>query len=192
MSKNALALLEDINFEVLKEYFATGDTSALNEERKRQIAICRDCWALMRKYPQRGVLVHQLVAMHGLHPKTATRFVDFTRNTWGDYMDVTQSFLQTFFLDQLMKELSNPNAKPSDKAKNLATLQKHLQNMPQSDIDPTLMESNTININFNIGKDNIQIAQQDLRKLPKDMQELILASIHNDISDVEAIEILES
>lgn len=192
MSKNSLVSLEDVNFEVLREYFITGKTESLNAEKQHQITVCRDCWALMRKYPQRGALINQLMVMHDMPYTTAARYVDFTRRTWGDYMDVTQSFLQSFFIDQLLKELSNPNARPSDKAKNLSTLQKYLQSMPQSDIDPTLMESNTININFQLGADNFQISQKDLRKLPMEMQEAILASVHNDITEVEAEEILDS
>lgn len=188
----ALATIPDLNFEVVKEYLATGDSSALTEEHMRMIKICRDCWAVMAKYPQRNILIHHIMELEGLQYKEAAKYVDFTRNTWGSILDINQQFCETFFLNQLMKEISNPNAKASDKAKNLATLQKHLQNMPPPDIDPALMESNTIVLQFNLGEKNFQIPQEVIRHLPKSVQEQLFAGIGNDITDAEAEDIIDS
>ena len=77
-------------------------------------------------------------------------------------------------------------------AKNLATLQKAIASMPQSEIDPSLMEQNTIVIELKLGENSFRLPQQEVRRLPKAMQEAILSGIHGEITDVEAEEILDS
>ena len=193
MGRYNLLDITDVDFQVVKEYLSTGDSSVLSETRQHMLKVCRDCWGLMSKYPQRGALIHQLMAMHeGMEHKTAAKFVDFTRATWGSYVDITQDFLRTFFIDSLLKAISDPKADPKVKAKNLATLQKAIAAMPQSEIDPTLMEQNTIVIELRMGEHSLRLPQRVVRRLPKEMQEAILSGIHGDISDVEAEEILDT
>ena len=193
MGRHNLLDITDADFIIVKEYLTTGESAALSETRQHMLSVCRDCWGLMARYPQRSALIHQLQAMHeGMEYKTAAKFVDFTRATWGRYLDVTQDFLRTYFIDRLLKELSNPKADAKTTAKNLATLQKAIASMPQSEIDPSLMEQNTIVIELKLGENSFRLPQQEVRRLPKAMQEAILSGIHGEITDVEAEEILES
>lgn len=189
---DALVNIPDDDFRVVKEYLSTGESAALSPQHKRMISICRDSWGLMSKYPQRNVLIKQLMAQHGLQYKEAAKYVDFTRATWGNYQAVTQDFLQNFFVDQLLRAISDSRTDISNRVKLLSILQKHLQQMPHSEIDPSLMESNTIMINFNLGDKNLQLSQKVIRALPKEVQEQLLAGVHNDITDAEAEEILDS
>lgn len=193
MGRYSLQDITDVDFQVVKEYLSTGDSTVLSETRQHMLKVCRDCWGLMSKYPQRSSLIHQLMAMHpGMEYKTAAKFVDFTRATWGSYVDITQDFLRTFFLDKLLKEISDPKADAKTTAKNLATLQKALASMPQSEIDPTLMEQNTIVIELRLGEHSLRLPQREVRRLPKEMQEAILSGIHGEITDVEAEELLDT
>ena len=193
MGRHNLLNITDADFSIVKEYLTTGESSALSETRQHMLAVCRDCWGLMARYPQRSALIHQLMAMHdGMEYKTAAKFVDFTRATWGSYVDITQDFLRTYFLDRLLKELANPKADARVTAKNLATLQKAIAAMPQSEIDPSLMEQNTIVIELKLGDKSFRLPQRDVRRLPKDLQEAILSGIHGEITDIEAEEILDS
>lgn len=189
---DALATITNTDFEVVKEFLSTGDSSAMTERHKYMFQICRDAWGLMAKYPQRNVLINQLMAQHGLSYSNAARYVDFTRATWGNYICITQDFLKTYFVDQLIRTISDPRTDANNKAKLLGILQKHLQSMPQSEIDPTLMEQNTIVINFNLGDKNLQLDQKVIRALPKEVQEQLFAGVHHDITDAEAEEILDS
>ena len=184
--------LTDTDFETLRECLLTGSSNALSEEKQKMLAICRDCYGLISKYPNRIHLIHAVESLHGISYRQAARYVDFVRKTWGNLLDYNLDFVRTFFLNQLLTEIAKPNTPPAARAKNLATLQKYIAATPQTDIDPALMESNTVVINFNIGSQNIQIPQRDFRKLPKDMQERLLASVHYEISDTEAEEILNS
>lgn len=189
---NTLESVTDIDFEVLRECLLTQETKALSPQREKMVRICRDCYGMMEKYPNRIHLIHALESLHGLSYRQAARYVDFTRQTWGNMLDYNPQFCQTFLMNQLMKEISNPKTDPNVRAKNLATLQKALASMPTSDIDPTLMESNQIYINFVLGDKNFQLSQKVIRSLPKAVQEELFAGVHNEITDVEAEEILDT
>lgn len=189
---NTLVSVSEIDFGIVKEYLSTGESSALSEERKTMLSISRDAWSLLQRYPQRGVCIKQLMALRNISYKTAARYVDFARDTWGDYLGMNQKFLQNYLLNQLVKEISNPSSSEATKAKNLATLQKHIASMPQRDVDPTVMESNKIFIQFNMGEKVISLPQDVIKHLPKEVQESFFASLSSEITDAEVLEILES
>lgn len=189
---NTLVSVSEIDFGIVKEYLSTGESSALSEERKTMLSISRDAWSLLQRYPQRGVCIKQLMALRNISYKTAARYVDFARDTWGDYLGMNQKFLQNYLLNQLVKEISNPSSSEATKAKNLATLQKHIASMPQRDVDPTVMESNKIFIQFNMGEKVISLPQDVIKHLPKEVQESFFASLSPEITDAEVLEILES
>lgn len=189
---NTLVSVSEIDFGIVKEYLSTGESSALSEERKTMLSISRDAWSLLQRYPQRGVCIKQLMALRNISYKTAARYVDFARDTWGDYLGMNQKFLQNYLLNQLVKEISNPSSSEATKAKNLATLQKHIASMPQRDVDPTVMESNKIFIQFNMGEKVISLPQDVIKHLPKEVQESFFGSLSSEITDAEVLEILES
>lgn len=189
---NTLVSVSEIDFGIVKEYLSTGESSALSEERKTMLSISRDAWSLLQRYPQRGVCIKQLMALRNISYKTAARYVDFARDTWGDYLGMNQKFLQNYLLNQLVKEISNPSSSEATKAKNLATLQKHIASMPQRDVDPTVMESNKIFIQFNMGEKVISLPQDVIKHLPKEVQESFFSSLSSEITDAEVLEILES
>lgn len=189
---DALSNVPDIDFQLVKEYLATGSDMGLCDRHRKMIRVCRTCYGLMSKYPQRNVLIHELMVMEDIDYKSAAKYVDFTRATWGKIQDFNSEFLKVFFLDQLMREISNPRSKPETKAKNLATLQKYLADMPQSVVDPSLKEQNQIVIQFNLGEGNFQLPQEVIRRLPKTVQEKLFAGINNEITDAEIDEIAES
>lgn len=189
---NTLVSVSEIDFGIVKEYLSTGESSALSDERKTMLSISRDAWSLLQRYPQRGVCIKQLMALRNISYKTAARYVDFARDTWGDYLGMNQKFLQNYLLNQLVKEISNPSSSEATKAKNLATLQKHIASMPQRDVDPTVMESNKIFIQFNMGEKVISLPQDVIKHLPKEVQESFFASLSSEITDAEVLEILES
>lgn len=186
--------MADKNFELVKEYINTGNSSVLNPQTQRILDNCILAYGLLKQYPLRNIAIKRFMAMQKLSYKMAAKYIDFARQTWGDYMDVSKDFLQSYFLNQLLTEISNPNTDPAIRAKDLATLQKHLASMPDEKIDPKLMEQNTIVIQFNIGEGkSIQFTQDILNALPANVRETITAQISNaEISETEAQEILES
>ena len=189
---NTLNSISEIDFAIVREYLSTGDSSVLSPDRKYMLSVAKDAWSLLQRYPQRGVCIKQLMALHAVSYKTAARYVDFARDTWGDYLGINQKFLQNYLLNQLVKEISNPSSSEANKAKNLATLQKHLASMPQKDIDPTLMESNNVFIQFNMGEKHFTLPQRVIKALPKDIQEELFASLNTEVTDAEVVEIRNS
>jgi len=92
----------------------------------------------------------------------------------------------------LVEEIKNKAADEYVRAKNFATLEKYLRNMPANEIDPQHIEKNNINICFHIAGQNFTLSQKDLYKLPQSKVMALLHSISNEIIDVEAEEIMNT
>ena len=188
----SLESVSDANFEVVREYINTGNSRALDEEHKRMLDICVFCYGLLRDFPQRNVCIRKLMAAKNMPFTTAARYVDFTRQTWGNYVDYRREFLEVFFLEKLMAEIASPDASEAVRAKNLATLQKYLDNRPADNIDPKLMEKNTVNIQVNLGTKSFVLNQAMLAALPVAVRQQILAAIDDTVDDAGAEALLNS
>ena len=190
---NSLENLESLNFEVLSEYISTGSSKALSKENQKMVDICIRCYGLLSKFPQRSICIKRLMALHpGMSYKTAARYVDFTRKTWGNWIDASKEFLCAFFINAIMADISDPKVSDTVRAKNLATLGKYIASMPDKTIDPKLMEANKVYIQINVGEGNYNIPEKALDKLPTEIKELLMHSISNNITDEKAFEILDS
>lgn len=191
MSKS-LVSVNDLNFDVVKEYLNSGASKTLSAEHQRMVDICLDVYQMLKKYPQRNICINRLRVQQGLTYPTAAKYVDFARATWGNYVDLKREFLETFFLEKLLQEISDPDASEAAKAKNLATLQKHLEAMPEQQVDPKLMEKNTVYIQVNIGGRSVPLSEEDLEQIPMAVRQKLLASLGGNIDDQEAVRLLES
>lgn len=191
MSKS-LESITDTNFEVVKEYLHTGKSCALSSEQQEMLNTCLEVYGLLKKYPQRNVCIRTLMNTQGMAFNTAAKYVDFARSTWGSYVDLRRDFLETFFLDQLVGAIADKNASEASKAKNLATLQKHLESMPEQKIDPKLMESNTVLIQVNINGKIIPLPESVLESLPVEARQQLLSAFNGEIDDEASYELLES
>ena len=191
MSKS-LVSVNDLNFDVVKEYLNSGASKTLSAEHQRMVDICLDVYQMLKKYPQRNICINRLMVQQGLSRPTATKYVDFARATWGNYVDLKREFLETFFIEKLLQEISDPDASEAAKAKNLATLQKHLEAMPEQQVDPKLMEKNTVYIQVNIGGRSVPLSEEDLEQIPMAVRQKLLASLGGNIDDHEAVRLLES
>lgn len=154
--------------------------------------ICLDCYALLKKYPQRNICIRRLMIQQKLSYNTAVKYVDFARNSWGSYVDLKREFLETFFVEKLLEEISDTDASEVARAKNLATLQKYLENMPEQRVDPKLMESNTVMIQVNINGKMLPLPERLLERIPMDVRQEFLFAISGEVDDDTSVRLMES
>lgn len=191
MSKS-LQSVNDLNFEVVREYLNGGISTALSDEHKRMLDISLDCYALLKKYPQRNICIRRLMIQQKLSYNTAVKYVDFARNNWGSYVDLRRDFLETFFIEKLLEEISDSDASEASRAKNLATLQRHLESMPEQKVDPKLMEKNTVNLQININGRMILLPEKLLDRIPMDVRQDFLSALSGEVDDDTSVKLLES
>lgn len=191
MHKKKEALLT-ANFAVVRDYINTGRSEALHEEHKQMLDTCVTAYGLLKKFPFRNVCIRKLMALKKMSYTTAAEYIDFTRQTWGDYLGVSREFLEVYFLQRLITEIENPGADESAKAKNFATLQKFIEHQPTERIDPHLMEANTINIQVNLGTRSFNLNEKVLAALPQAVRQQILAAIDDTIDDEGAVAMLNA
>ena len=191
--RNSIEKIRENDFEAISEYFTTGSSGGLTEAQQRILERLRTAHAIMRKYPRKSVAALKLQA----------RFPEISREQaycdirnacrlWNKYDPVDRDFLEGWFLDWLMREIADPATSDNARAKDLATLQKFLSQLPPQKIDPKLMESNQIFVQFNINNKQVRIPEAVLMKLPLDIRRQLLGSLDDEITEETACEIINS
>ncbi len=191
--RTSIEQIRENDFEAVSEYFTTGNSTALTEQQQRILERLRTAHAIMRKYPRKSVAALKLQA----------RFPDISREQaycdirnacrlWNKYDPVDREFLEGWFLDWLMREIADPATSDNARAKDLATLQKFLSQLPPQKIDPRLMESNQIYVQFNINNRHVSIPEAVLMKLPADIRRQLLGSLDDEITEETASQIINS
>lgn len=191
MSKSLVSTL-DLNLEVVKQYIHSGSSVALSTEQHDVLNKCLEAYGLLKKYPQRNVCIRQFMVTTKCAYNTAVKYVDFARANWASYVDVKREFLETFFLDRLLSEISSPDATEAVKSKNLATLQKYLEHMPDQKIDPKVMEQNNILIQVNVNGRVLQLKESDLDQMSIEVRQAITSLFSGEIDEDTSYQLLES
>lgn len=191
--RTSIERVREEDFEAISQYYTTGQSEALTERQQHILERLRTAHAILRKYPRKSVAALKLRARF---PEISREqaFCDL-RNAcrlWNKYDPVDRDFLEGWFLDWLMKEIANPATSDAARAKNLATLQKYLSQLPPQKIDPKLMEANQIFVQFNINNRHVSIPENVLLKLPLDVRRQLLGSLDDEITEADACQILES
>ena len=191
--RTSIEKIRESDFEAICEYYTTGGSASLTERQQRVLERLRTAHAVMRKYPRKSVAALKLQA----------RFPEISREQaycdirnacrlWNKYDPVDRDFLEGWFLDWLMREIADPATSDNARAKDLATLQKFLSQLPPQKIDPKLMESNQIYVQFNINNRNVAIPESVLMKLPADIRRQLLGSLDDEITVEAASQIINS
>lgn len=180
----------DVN--VVREALSCGKVTSLSPERQHMLRAMRVAWGLMERYPQKQQCANHLAELLDIPKSTAWTYVDFARKTWGDLQDVTQSFLEAYLSNWLMKMISDPSTSDAIRAKCLATLEKHIANMPKSDIDPAAVGNNQVFIQFNVNGVNYSLPQGALEKLGVNVKEAMLDALAVEVDDEQAVKMMES
>ncbi|MDL2312988.1 hypothetical protein LJC68_08955 [Bacteroidales bacterium OttesenSCG-928-B11] len=185
--------LRENDFEAVSLYYSTGNSESLSEKQKEILDRLRTAHAILRKYPRKSVAALKLQARYP-HISKEQAFVDI-RNAckfWNKYDSVDRDFLEGWFLDWLMKEIADPATSDTARAKNIATLQKFLAQLPPVKIDPKLMESNQIFIQFNFKDREFCMPENLLQRLPADVRSQLMGNLRDEIGEDTAFEILNS
>jgi hypothetical protein len=189
----SIDILREDDFAAISEYYTTGESAALSEKQQEILERLRTAHAILRKYPRKSVAVLKLQARYpGLSREQA--FVD-VRNAcrfWNKYEQIDRDFLEGWFLDWLMKEIAGPAVSDTARAKNLSTLQKYLALHPPVQIDPHLMESNQIFIQFNVNGKEISLSEDLIAKLPAELRRQFIDGLSGEICENTAFEIINS
>lgn len=178
------------DFESISLAVMQGHTDALSEEQQRMLDLTRDAYRIVCEYPNKSVAVKTMRELHPeLTERTALNYVNYGIRIWNPGNQLERDFLNTIFLTAIIKEIHDKNADSASRAKNLATLQRYLADMPQDPMDPTMMEKHTINIQLNINGSTITVPADKWAKIKEN--KIIAAALEQEISETQAAEIME-
>jgi len=192
-SEMSIERIEENDFEAISIYYNTGESKQLTPGQEKILDRMRTAHAILAKYPRKRVAMRKLRLRYPeISERQAMRDISFAMQLWNKYNPIDRDFLEQYFLDKLLAEISDPTAPAVVTSKNLATLEKYLANLPPEKIDPKLMEKNNIYIQFNVNNQKINIPEAVLKSLPADIRNQFVGSINNEITEDTAAEIMKS
>ena len=179
-------------YDKISEYYLTGREDQLNEEQIAILQRWKTAYAILWNAPTKRLAIAKLREQYPISETQAAADVNNAMKFWCKNHKVDRDYLNSWFIEKLMNEIIKEDADEYAKAKNLATLQKYLKDLPAQEIDPRHIEQNNINICFNIANQNFIIEEKDLHKLPTGKAEELLSKLSYEIIDIEATEIMNS
>lgn len=191
--KKSLAQTNDENYQAIALYYSGTTDVELRDDQKAILDRWRTAHAILRKYPRPYVAAKMLQSRYPEISLAQAR-VDIQSATrlWNVSEKVDRDFIESWFVDTLLKEISNPGASEAVKARNLQTLGAWLKAQPPVEIDPHMVERNQINIVFNTDNRQIVYSEADIMRLKPADRERLLGSMPNSLTEAQAAEILNS
>jgi len=192
-SNMSIERIEETDFEAISCYYDSGESNLLSKEQKKILDRMRSAYAILMKYPRKRIAIRKLRLLYPeISERQAGRDLSFAMKLWNKYDPIDTDFQERYWLDLILKELSDPLSPPMVRAKNLATFEKYLSKLPPEKIDPKLMEKNNIYIQFNVNNQKINVPEAVLKSLPADIRNQFVGSINNEITEDTAAEIMKS
>lgn len=191
--KKSLAQTNDENYQAIALYYSGTTDVELREDQKAILERWRTAHAILRKYPRPYVAAKMLQSRYpDISLAQARVDIQSATRLWNVSEKVDRDFIESWFVDTLLKEISNPGASEAVKARNLQTLGAWLKAQPPVEIDPHLVERNQINIVFNTDNRQIVYSEADIMRLKPADRERLLGSMPNSLTEAQAAEILNS
>lgn len=181
-----LTVYEEVSLAV-----SDGRSEQLNERQQAVLERTKAAYRIICDLPDKRKAVNKLKELYPeLSEMTLYRDINYAIRIWNPMNRMDRDFLTTAFLNKLISEIYNDKCDAATRAKNLATFERYLSNMPQDPMDPTIMEKHTINIQLNINGNTITVPADKWAKIKEN--KLIAAALDQEISEAQAEEIMES
>ncbi len=181
----------DSTFESVAIAVMNGNTDALDADQQRTLSLTKEAYHIICETPNKSIAIKKMAELHPeLTERTALNYINYGIRIWNPHHKLDRDFLDTVFVNALIKEITDPNAEPDAKAKNLATLQRYIAAMPQEPMDPMMMEKHDIYIQLNINGSTINVPTDKWDKI-KENKVIAAAIMEQEISEAQAAEIME-
>lgn len=191
--KKSLAQTNEENYQAIALYYSGTTDVELRDDQKAVLERWRTAHAILRKYPRPYVAAKMLQSRYpDISLAQARVDVQSAARLWNVAEKVDRDFIEGWFVDTLLKEISNPGASEAVRAKNLQTLGAWLKAQPPVEIDPHLMERNQVNIIFQTDNRQVVYTEADILHLKPADREKLLTSMPHNLTEEQAAEILNS
>lgn len=194
MKKSLETVVKD-DFDEISAYYVNGKSSKLTESQQKILERWRAVDGILRKFPTKSIAVRKLVARYPeISERQARIDIDNACKFWDLHNRVDKDFINRWFVEKLLSEIANKFSSQVVRAKNLATLGRYIENMPEDVINPKYFENNSTYIQININQNTVNLSEKDLINFPKNVREKLLGIVNNsnEITEDIASEIMDS
>jgi hypothetical protein len=191
--KTAIETIANNDFSLISEYYVTGSSTELSEHHKRILDRWRAADRILMKFPKKSIAARKLQAeFMEISIRQAQIDIDNACKFWNIVNPADKGFLQRWLIDNLQNSIMSAATPELAKARDRATLERLISAIKDENIDPKLMEKNTVNIQFNINQNNIVFSEKELNTIPLAIRQKLLSLTQNTITESDAIEIMNS
>lgn len=195
MSKNSIEKIIDNDFEEISLFYAKGESNKLTDAQQYILERWRAADEILCKFPRKAIASRKLRARFpDITERQALLDIDNACKFWNLHNPVDREFLNRWFIDKLLSEIADKHSTYAARSKNLATLGRYIEMMPEQNIDPHHFEKNEIYIQININNQTVNIPEKDILFFPKSVREKIMQALYNnnEITEDVASEIINS
>jgi len=191
--RKSLKETNDETYNAIALHYSGVETTELSDFQKQTLERWRVAHALLRNYPRAHVAARMLQSRFPEISLAQARVdVQSAARLWNAYDKMDREFLENWFVDRLLKEISDPSANEGVRSRNLQTLGSWLKNLPPVTVDPRLLEKNRVNIVFNMDNRQITLTEAEIMKLRPQDRERLIQSVPNTLDESQAADILSS
>ena len=193
MPRKSLDEIYDKDCEAIVLHYTGADTSVqLTDAQQEILDRWRTAHGLLRKYPRKHIAAKMMKSRYpDLSIQQAAADVQQAARLWNITDKVDRDFLEAWFIDRILAELTRPDATPQSTAQNLKTVKDYILAMPPVQADPRLMEKNAVNITLNIGGHSATFTEEEVRRMPTALREKVLAAATAPMDEETAKEVME-
>ena len=191
--RQAIENIADKDFSVISQYYVAGNSEELSDYHKHILDRWRTADAILMKFPKKSIAARKLQAKYPeISIRQAQIDIDNACKFWNIVNPADKGFLLRWLIDSLQNSILSPTTPEVVKAKDRATLERLISSIQEETIDPKLMEKSTVNIQFNINNNNIIFTEKELNAIPINLRQKLLSLTANEITEADAIEIINS
>ncbi len=175
-------------YEEILAHYRTGESS-LSPKQQEILERWRLARMLLLQYPSKqDVVKHLKDAFPDMGDAQLYADVNYCIKFWNFSEVNDRDFIESFFVEKVMREIANPECTDASRAKNLATLQRYIESLPDTKIDPKHVENNQVNIQLNINGTEVSVPESILGKFSAvDMRSFVVNSTELDENSAQDI-----
>jgi hypothetical protein len=189
--RQAIETVSSKDFSVISEYYITKSSEKLSEHHQKILNRWQAADRILMKFPTKSIAARKLQAQFPeISIRQAQVDIDNACKFWNLVSPADKGFLIRFLIEHIVNAIKKDEVSHAIKVKYVSILERLQESIQEEQIDPKLMEKNTVNIQFNISGNNIVFSEKELNTIPKNIRQKLLSLTSSDITEADAIEIL--
>ena len=182
----------DLSPEIVQNLYEKKESGVISEGEQEVLDTLRKAYNHINTLGVKAKAIQALMAEKPMSFNVAERYVITAMAFYNLRKPLDKQFLENWVINKLIDVGNDPGAEAAAKTKALATMLKHIEQLPDAQADPTLMESNVVGVVFKVdGLDDKMLTEGVIGGLTMQQRHTLLEQMTNHITPERAAEIMD-